>query len=55
MYKVFTEKCDIIVNAEKWEIFDDGRVVFYDLDYKNKHKAKAIFNLNNILGFSEAK
>jgi hypothetical protein len=52
MFRVYTGTCEIMVRAEKWEIEEDGKVVFYD-ELLTGHRVKAIFNLNNVLGFSE--
>lgn len=52
MFRVYTGTYEIKVRAEKWEIEEDGKVVFYD-DLLTGREVKAIFNLNNVLGFSE--
>jgi hypothetical protein len=52
MFRVYTGTCEIMVRAEKWEIAEDWKVVFYD-ELLTGHRIKAIFNLNNVLGFSE--
>ncbi|QHJ73799.1 hypothetical protein [Butyrivibrio virus Ceridwen] len=53
-FKVYVVNSDtIIVDADRWEITDPSRVVFYQSAYGEK--VAAVFNLDNIQGFKEVK